>query len=194
VAAVRAGALQTVSPQRLGQELRLALSEPDPPAVLHAAQNLGIVSGLRLDPRVIVDALALLPVGARSDLTLLGAAGADASWADTYALTAQETRVLARCAALVPVMPDRPSEVVRALRGEPVEAVAVAGARGDAETAGLYLHRWRHVALEIDGGDLLVAGVPEGPEVGERLARVLALRLDGELPSGRTAELEAALR
>jgi hypothetical protein len=74
-----------------------------------------------------------------------------------------------------------------------VEAVAVAGARGDAETAQRYLQRWRHTALEIDGHDLIAAGLAEGPELGRRLAAVLARRLDGELARGREAELAAAL-
>ncbi len=34
-----------------------------------------------------------------------------------------------------------------------------------------------------------MAGVPEGPEIGRRLEAVLELRLDGELPDGREAEL-----
>ena len=41
--AVQRGALETVSGDRLGAELRLALIEPDPLAALHAAQNLGLV-------------------------------------------------------------------------------------------------------------------------------------------------------
>jgi tRNA nucleotidyltransferase (CCA-adding enzyme) len=197
VEAVRAGALQTVSGDRLGAELRLALGEPDPLAVLHAAQNLGIVSGLDLDPARVAGALALLPAqGARPDLTLLGAVIGDGAWAAPYGFTAAEQRILDRCAALEPVSsspPLRPSEVAARLRGEPLEAVAVAGAKGDPETAGMYLHRWRHVGLEIDGHDLIAAGVAEGPELGRRLAHVLALRLDGELPAGREAELAAAL-
>ncbi len=48
-------------------------------------------------------------------------------------------------------------------------------------------------ALEIDGHDLIAAGIPEGPELGARLASVLARRLDGELAPGRDAELAAAL-
>ncbi len=47
--------------------------------------------------------------------------------------------------------------------------------------------------LAITGEDLLAAGVPEGPEIGQRLERALELRLDGELAGGRAAELEAAL-
>jgi tRNA nucleotidyltransferase (CCA-adding enzyme) len=192
--AVRGGALETVSGDRLGTELRLALGEPDPLAVLHAAQNLGIVTGLDLDPARTAGALALLPAhGARPDLTLLGAVIGDGAWAAPYGFTAAEQRILERCAVLEPVMPAPPSEVAARLRGEPVEAVAVAGAKGDPETAGLYLHRWRHVALEIDGHDLIAAGLAEGPDLGRRLAHVLALRLDGALAPGREAELAAAL-
>ncbi len=44
----------------------------------------------------------------------------------------------------------------------------------------------------IDGDDLLAAGVPEGPEIGRRLRRVLDLRLDGVV-AGRDAELAVAL-
>jgi tRNA nucleotidyltransferase (CCA-adding enzyme) len=194
VEAVRAGALETVSGDRLGTELRLALGEPDPLAVLHAAQNLGVVSGLDLDPARVGGALALLPAGARADLTLLGATIPDGAWAARYGFPAVEQRILDRCAALAPVVAGPPpSEVTARLRGEPVEAVAVAGAKGDAETAGLYLHVWRHVALEIDGNDLIAAGIAPGPDLGRRLAFALARRLDGELAPGPEAELAAAL-
>lgn len=193
IEAVRGGALQTVSGDRLGTELRLALGEPRPLSVLHAAQNLGLVDGLALDPRVVADALALLAPEGSPALTLLGAVIPDAGWPRPFGFTAVEQQVLARCAELEPIAAARPSEVAARLRGEPVEAVAVAGARGDATIARRWLADWRHVALAIDGRDLLAAGVPQGPEVGRRLARVLALRLDGELAPGRDAELRAAL-
>jgi tRNA nucleotidyltransferase (CCA-adding enzyme) len=193
VQAVRDGALETVSGDRLGAELRLALAEPDPLAVLHAVQNLGVVSGLRLQPGVAVDALALLPPGAREDLTLLGAVIPDGDWPAPYGFTAAERAVLGRCAELEPLRPGAPSEIVARLRGEPVEAVAVAGARGDPAIALRYLSEWRAVRLAIDGHDLLAAGIPEGPELGRRLERALALRLDGRLGPGREAELAAAL-
>ncbi|HEX5925165.1 MAG TPA: hypothetical protein VFY45_15140 [Baekduia sp.] len=193
VEAVQRGALETVSGDRLGAELRLALVEPDPLAALHAAQNLGLVEGLTLDPAFVAQALALLPPALRPDLTILGAVIPDGAWARPFGFTAIEQRILERCAALEPIVAARPSAVVAALRGEPVEAVAVAGARGDAETAMRFLTQWRHVALEIDGHDLIAAGIPEGPELGARLAAVLARRLDGELAPGRDAELAAAL-
>jgi tRNA nucleotidyltransferase (CCA-adding enzyme) len=192
--AVAAGALETVSGDRLGAELRLALGEPRPLSVLHAAQNLRLVEGLTLDPAVVSDALALLAPEGSPALTVLGAVIPDAAWPRPYGFTAAELHVLERCAEVAPLEPARPSEVAARLRGEPVEAVAVAGARGDAATARRWLADWRHVALEIDGRDLLAAGVPQGPELGRRLARVLALRLDGELPAGRDAELRAALK
>jgi tRNA nucleotidyltransferase (CCA-adding enzyme) len=218
--AVQRGALETVSGDRLGAELRLALIEPDPLAALHAAQNLGLVEGLTLDPAFVARALALLPpaprpirgllgtadtsdaapravamsaAAPRPDLTILGAVIPDGAWARPFGFTAIEQRILERCAALEPIVSARPSEVVAALRGEPVEAVAVAGARGDAEIAARFLTQWRHVALEIDGHDLIAAGLAEGPDLGARLAAVLARRLDGELAPGRDAELAAAL-
>jgi tRNA nucleotidyltransferase (CCA-adding enzyme) len=218
--AVQRGALETVSGDRLGAELRLALIEPDPLAALHAAQNLGLVEGLTLDPELVARALMLLPpaprpvrgllggadtpdaapravatsvVAPRPDLTILGAVIPHGAWARPFGFTAIEQRILERCATLEPIVAARPSEVVAALRGEPVEAVAVAGARGDADIAARFLREWRHVVLEIDGRDLIAAGLVEGPELGARLASVLAQRLDGELALGRDAELAAAL-
>lgn len=76
----------------------------------------------------------------------------------------------------------------------PLEGVALAGALGCEQPARRWLEEVRHVRLEITGDDLLVAGVPEGPELGRRLESVLKLRLDGELGGeGREVELAAAL-
>ena len=50
----------------------------------------------------------------------------------------------------------------------------------------------RHVTLEIDGGDLLAAGVPQGPAVGRGLRAALAAKLDARA-SGREAELAVAI-
>jgi tRNA nucleotidyltransferase (CCA-adding enzyme) len=196
--AVERGALQTVSGDRLGAELRLALREPDPLSVLHAAQNLGLVEGLALDPALVARALALLPGlephPPRGDLATLGAVIPDAAWADGWGFDARELAVLRACAEAEPLRSAAPSAVVSALRGVPVEAVAVAGARGDGDTALRYLNDWRHVRLRIDGSDLLAEGIPEGQEIGRRLAATLAARLDGALPDDRDAQLAFALR
>src|SRR3954454_5901274 len=82
-----------------------------------------------------------------------------------------------------------PAEVARAARGAPVEAVALAG--GD--NARRWIDELRHVRLHITGDDPLDAGVPPGPEVGERLRRALERVLDGEVAPDHAAELAAAL-
>ena len=93
---------------------------------------------------------------------------------------------------LVAASPGRPSEAVRLARGAgPVELI-LARAMG-ADWVDRYVLEWRAVTLEIDGQDLIAAGVPEGPAVGRGLAEALCRKLDGEL-SGREAELAAALR
>ena len=87
--------------------------------------------------------------------------------------------------------PRRPSEAVRLARGaNPVELV-LARALG-ADWLDRYLLEWQQVGLEIDGDDLIVAGVPQGPRIGQGLAEALGRKLDGEI-SGREQELEVAL-
>ncbi|HYF24333.1 MAG TPA: hypothetical protein VD931_01200 [Baekduia sp.] len=190
--AVAAGATATVSGPRIGAEVRLALREARPLDTLHAATQLGLVEGLELDPARASAALALLAPEGRADLTLLGAVGFDVAG---LGFTAAEERTLRRCAALR-VPPDGPPSVIAAaLRGEPVEAVAVAAARDGAQrSARWWLAEGRHVALEITGDDLRAAGIAPGPELGARLRRALDAKLDGALDGeGREAELRVAL-
>lgn len=97
-----------------------------------------------------------------------------------------------REAELAKANPERPSEGIElAGRCGPVELV-LARAMG-ALWLDRYVQEWRQIALEIDGDDLLAAGVPQGPAVGRGLAEALRRKVDGEL-SGRDQELEAALR
>jgi len=92
---------------------------------------------------------------------------------------------------LAAAQPERPSEgVERARRHDPVE-LALARAQG-AEWLDEYLLEWGTVSLEIDGEDLIAAGIPQGPAVGRGLDRALRRKLDGEI-EGRQDELEAAL-
>jgi tRNA nucleotidyltransferase (CCA-adding enzyme) len=191
----------TVSGDRLGVELRLALREPDPVAALRAGQELNprlLPPGFALRDRAVADALALLPPDGRPDLVVLAAcaAGMDArallDWLDRMGFTAAERDLVAaasRSSTAAPLRAARTNaEIARAARGAPVEAVALAGG----ENARRWLDDLRHVRLEITGTDLLDAGVPEGPELGARLRRALERKLDGEAPD-REAELRAAL-
>ncbi len=83
------------------------------------------------------------------------------------------------------------SEAVELAHGhDPVELV-LARALG-AEWLDRYLTDWRSVTLEIDGGDLIAAGVAEGTALGRGLREALRRKLDGEI-EGRDEELTAAL-
>jgi tRNA nucleotidyltransferase (CCA-adding enzyme) len=87
--------------------------------------------------------------------------------------------------------PSRPSQAVELAAARDSVELALARALG-AEWLDRYLSEWQRVRLEIDGSDLIAAGVPEGPAVGRGLAVALRRKLDGEL-SGREQELQAAV-
>jgi tRNA nucleotidyltransferase (CCA-adding enzyme) len=69
---------------------------------------------------------------------------------------------------------------------------ALGGALGPERPAREWLERLRHVRLEIDGRDLIAAGVPEGPAIGRGLRAALAAKLDRRAPD-RDQELAEAL-
>ncbi len=209
-AAISGGAPATVSGGRIGDELRLLLGEPDPNAALALASDLGLDRALHPafapDAAVAARARSVLPPDGRGDLVVL-AAGCRAfeperltAWLDELEFPAAERDVVA--AAALDAEPlgrglaaaSGPSEIAGAARGNAPEAVALASALVPeaVPAAARWLDELRHVTLEIDGEDLLAAGVPEGPEVGRALAAALARKLDGEA-AGREAELAAAL-
>lgn len=93
--------------------------------------------------------------------------------------------------ALVAARPGRPSDAVRlARRHGPVE-LALGRALG-AEWLDRFVAEWDGVRLEIDGEDLIAAGLRQGPAIGRGLAAALRRKLDGEI-DGREEELGAAL-
>ena len=203
-AAVAGRYAERVSGARIGSELRLALGEPDPVAALERVIDLGLAPWLRVDRERTTAALALLPDGeGRGDLVVLAAALAENPDDADQRLAGLDfkasERAVLRAAARAPqvaaaaLAAQRPSELARALRGLPVEAVALAGASGAAEPVRRWLGELRQVGLAIDGDDLLAAGVERGPQVGRRLAATLDLRLDGELGDDRDEQLAAAL-
>ena len=201
---MEAGLAERVSGARIGSELRLALTEPDPVAALRSAVGLGLAPWLEPDRPRTEAALQLLPAGeGRPDLVVLAAAlaespddadqrlaGLEFTTAERAVLraAARSRRLAAQAAAA-----RRPSELARVLRRVPVEAVALAGADGGADSARRWLDDLRHVALVIDGDDLIAGGVPRGPQIGQRLAATLDLRLDGELDDDPASQLRRAL-
>jgi tRNA nucleotidyltransferase (CCA-adding enzyme) len=94
-------------------------------------------------------------------------------------------------AALAQASPRRPSEAVALASGRGSVELVLARALG-AEWLDRYLSEWRDVALEIDGEDLIAAGIPQSPAVGRGLEEARRRKLDGEI-AGRDQELDVAL-
>ncbi|HEX4033304.1 MAG TPA: hypothetical protein VHX66_02570 [Solirubrobacteraceae bacterium] len=182
-----AASLETLSAARLGAELRLALAEDEPLAILDA---LGDALPFSLDAALARAALSLAPPDADRAMVILGATrGA----LERIELGARERDVVAACREASVPADTQPSSLWRAWRRTPIEAVAVAGARGDARSARAWIERLRHVRLQIDGNDLIAAGLAQGEGIGRRLELTLAAKLDGALAGGREAELAFAL-
>jgi tRNA nucleotidyltransferase (CCA-adding enzyme) len=88
--------------------------------------------------------------------------------------------------------PRLPSEAVALAAGRDPAELILARALG-AEWLDRYLVEWREVALQIDGEDLIAAGVAQGPALGRGLKEALRRKLDGQLDGGREQELAAAV-
>jgi hypothetical protein len=203
--AVASGALRTVTSPRIGAELRLLASEGDPVSAVNGLGALGLDVPLSLGPvdRDLADrALALLPPDGERPVVVLALAahapetlpdrltawGFEAGPRDAIVATATGSEALS--AALGAAV--KPSEIAAAVAGAGPEQVAVAGALGAGEQARTWLTTLRHVQLEIDGNDLIGAGIAEGPAIGRGLRAALAAKLDGTA-IGRDAELAQAL-
>ena len=208
-----ARATGTVSGPRLGTELRLLASEPDPVGGFRALGDAGIDAaiapgfGIDSDERADLARRALHLIGDdgdRADL-VLAVASLDVPGAELPELldrlafpAARRDRIVAAATRAGPLARSlatarRPSEIADAVRAGPAELVALAGAMGADAPARRWLDDLRHVRLEIDGDDLLAAGLTPGPAVGAGLAAARAAKLDGRA-RGRAAELAEALR
>jgi tRNA nucleotidyltransferase (CCA-adding enzyme) len=209
--AIEEDALQTVSPARIGAELRLTLAEPDPVAALESLEQLGVLSALheaiQLDAPLARAALGELPPDGRPDVLLLASLlrpghSFDSTdyqtrlrtLLDGWEFPGAEREHTVRSAILAPRIAERlrrtdaPSQIYEVAHGEPLEAVALAGgiaASAGHEQAADAARRWlselRDVGLRITGDDLLRAGIVPGPEIGRHLRRALMRKLDGEI-------------
>ena len=217
--AIAGGALDTVSAERIGTELRLLAAEADPARAFVAVSELGLDTALApgfglVDPGVARRALDLLPGDGRPATVVLAAATLGMQARDREAMLGRWAFPASQRAAIAAAARDAatlvtalaqartPSRVVAAAQGADPETVALAaglaGARawGQAtavSAARAWLDELRSVELEITGADLLAAGVPAGAAVGAGLRAALDARLDGRA-RGREAELAEALR
>ena len=178
---LRRADLSAVSTERAEAELRRLASEPEARRGFELLEEWGLVE-LAPGAAELVGAVAELldevpwrEVAPRPEAVLAAALGHGVS----------------RARELVSPAPARPSEAVERARGRSGVELALARAQ-DAAWLDRYVEEWRHVRLEIDGNDLLAAGIPQGPAVGRGLARALRAKLDGEV-AGREEELRAAI-
>ena len=186
--------LDTVSPGRLGAELRLLLREPQPAALL-ALERHGIgarlLPGFEVDPGRVRAALALCDSPLVALAVCLPPSPELEPRLDAMEFDAHARRTIVTAAgAEIPAATDD-AGLWRALRRLPPEAVAVAGARGDAHAARRWLSEVRHRRLEVTGDDFVAAGL-SGPAVGAALETAQVAMLEGRAP-GRDEQLAAGL-
>lgn len=172
--------LGTVSEDRRQAELRRLAAEPTAPQGFELLAGWGVVT---LSSRWDVLAAALPELLAKPPW------GGEVDPAEAWLAAALGPDDLAD--DLTHAHPTQPSQAVSLAGGHDPTELLIARALG-AEWLDDYVGVWRDVALEIDGADLIAAGVPEGPALGRGLDTALRAKLDGEI-EGREAELAAAL-
>jgi tRNA nucleotidyltransferase (CCA-adding enzyme) len=179
-ALLRKADLDAISADRRRAELLRLAAEPEAARGFELLAEWGLVEarpgGVELAARVceLLEASHWRDVVSRERAVLAAALG---PWHSAEALAA--------------VDPGPPSAAVELASGaDPIELI-LARALG-ADWLDRYLLEWRPVRLEIDGDDLIAAGVAEGPEIGLGLAAALRAKLDGKI-AGREQELEVAL-
>ena len=214
--AVSTGSMDAVSGDRWRNELERMLEEPDPAGPLLRAAELGLMGGIHPSwkklnlsgplaygrewleanhyapasyPQLCFAALfgQLSSAEAEGVINRLRISGRCAATArDTIALRDSEPEIRA--------VSERPAQLARLLRGRETAAISAwATLSSDDKVAGAlrcFVSDLRHVKAEVNGSILMEMGAPQGPLVGEILARLRDARLDGAV---KNAEEEMAL-
>lgn len=170
----------TISADRYRAELRLAAAEPRGIDALILLARWGLLNLEPTGPELARSAIALLET-------------------DLWRAAANRAETVLR-ACLEP-----PRAAIETLAATPQTPWAGVGLASRFTTVELLLARaagaawldcwrktWRNVTLEIAGGDLLAAGIPQGPAIGAGIEAARRARLDRGI-SGKEAELEVAL-
>jgi len=178
---LREADLATVSSDRVDAELRKLAAEPEARRGFELLDEWGLVPLADGAPELIEAVSELTAVEAWSRVAGRGEA--------VHAAATGKGLPAARELAGREV--GAPSAGVELARGHDGITLVLARALG-AEWLDRYVAEWRDVRLEIDGGDLMKAGIPEGPAIGRGLAAALRAKLDGEA-DGAEAELRVAL-
>lgn len=193
-AAVRGGALDTISGTRIGNELRLLAAEPDPVAAFEAVAALGLP--WNIDADIARRALAVLPQDGRADLVVLACVlkpgqlddlGFTATDRDAIAAAAQASQLSERL-----VSAQKGSEIASTIGAAAIETVALASTQGSPSQSLMWLRDLRHRTLAITGQDLIANGLSEGPAIGTALQAARDALMDGTA-SDRESQLRVAL-
>jgi tRNA nucleotidyltransferase (CCA-adding enzyme) len=203
------GAVATVSRSRVRDGLRLLLAEDNFPAALRRMRELeldhALHPALTVDPDLAASAaLGAVDTGANRLMASLSALVWVAPepllrWLDELNLPAEVRQRVTRAVLQAPAVaqslsPELPNSALHdLLHGAPPEVLALALALGaPAEPVLRYAKAVSATRLEIDGSDLLAAGVPQSPALGAALHETLRRKLDGAV-SGRDEELRTAV-
>jgi tRNA nucleotidyltransferase (CCA-adding enzyme) len=174
--------MQTVSDDRRDNELRRLAGEPAGPRGFELLGQWGLLFSERPEP---IDL-------AKRALELLATPAWEGSASPTAAVFAATQGPEGHEALLAAQNPSSASEAVELASGHSQLELLLARAMG-AGWLDRYQQEWRSVELEIDGDDLIAAGISQGPAVGIGLAAARRAKLDGEI-EGRGQELQVALR
>ncbi|MBQ12712.1 MAG: hypothetical protein CMJ45_14325 [Planctomyces sp.] len=209
--AVADNCLSTVSGDRLRHELERMFEEERPELALGRSVRLGILAGIHpslTDARTIERFAAFTQVsngepstgqnpGGASLLSYLAALtytltvgeaegvisrlNMPSDWARTVRNTV-ELRQLEPGLANPSLLDSQLVEMVEAYADDSLIAVAkVTESSTVAARLGRYLGELRHLSPELDGRDLMVLGVPEGPVMGKILKELRNAKLDGRV-------------
>ena len=178
---LRHAQLGTVSSDRVEAELRKLAAEPEARRGFELLDDWGLLE---------------LPEGAPELIDAVAALTDTKPWSrvvvrDDAVLAAARGRVAPAARDLAAAEVTAPSHGVGLARGHDGVTLALARALG-ADWLDRYVEQWRDVRLDIDGADLLEAGIPEGPAIGRGLAAALRAKLDGEA-SAADEQLRVAL-
>lgn len=199
VDAIASGALDTISGTRIGNELRLLATEPDPVAAFEAVAALGLP--WTIDAAIARKALQTLPADGRRDLLVLalvlGSNEQLIGELDRLGFTATDRDAIVE-AARAPELARRladvhtRSEIAQTVGTSGIETVALASTQGAPSQSLTWLRDLRQLSLEITGQDLIENGVQEGAAIGRALAKARDALMDGAA-SDRESQLRVAL-
>lgn len=198
--ALAAGAFDHLSGSRLRAELAKLLGDQVALQGIARLAELGVLRAI--DPRLAIDDATVArlhrlaePAVARWRLVLMAlVAGWEESdlarLADRLLLAGEERRLLtgfprrlaaARAALSGNPAPHQVAEALASLAGEEILLLEAEGDEASCAWVRRYLTELRPLTLAVQGADLVAAGIPPGPRIGEALRATRAARLDGRI-------------